>query len=66
MTYDMAENVISDDIHLGQPSDDIHMDQPSDFTATRSSSDNASVDMHHHFIETHPLINGNCFFGVYL
>jgi hypothetical protein len=39
--------------------DNIHIDQPSDFTAATSGNDNASIDMHHHFIEMHPLINGN-------
>jgi hypothetical protein len=34
------------------------MDEPSDVNATTSGDDNASVNMHH-FIEIHPLINGN-------
>ena len=50
MAYDTPDNIMSDDMQV---------DQPSDFTAATSASNNASVDIHHHFIETHPLINGN-------
>jgi hypothetical protein len=53
MPYNTPEN--SDNIM----SDNTHMDQPSDFIAATSGSDNASVDMQDHIIETHPLINGN-------
>jgi hypothetical protein len=49
MLYDTPEN--SDNIILYNT----HIDQPSDFIAATSGSDNASVDMHDHIIETHPL-----------